>query len=101
MRVGAQAAQFSEPEQMLIYFQIVMVGQSKEAYEANIRNRNDRKASTNVMSQTQYPKTDTVNANIRCLNCNEDGNLSFMCNKTSIKCSVSISDRAGDQASIC
>ncbi|CAG9570555.1 unnamed protein product [Danaus chrysippus] len=65
IRVGAQAAQFSEPEQVLKYFRAVKVGQSRESFESNARNKNDRKSSTNPPNRIFTPKTGAVNSNIR------------------------------------
>lgn len=100
IKVGAQAAQFSEPEQILKYFRTVKVGHNREVYETNSRNRNDRKSFSNAMPRTQRQnlKSNIVNSNIRCFNC-KVGHPSFRCDKPYNKCLLC--DRLGHQAADC
>ncbi|KAL0861276.1 hypothetical protein ABMA27_008837 [Loxostege sticticalis] len=96
IKVGAQAAQFREPEQVLKYFRTVKVGQKRDNQDFN-RTRYDRRASGNVSQRVQNPKSG--NPFIRCFNCNEIGHPSFKCEKPLIKCTTC--DRFGHQASNC
>ncbi|KAL0895777.1 hypothetical protein ABMA27_011827 [Loxostege sticticalis] len=96
IKVGAQAAQFREPEQVLKYFRTVKVGQKRDNQDFN-RTRYDRRASGNVSQRVQNPKSG--NPSIRCFNCNEIGHPSFKCEKPLIKCTTC--DRFGHQASNC
>ncbi|XP_064292537.1 uncharacterized protein LOC135309870, partial [Plodia interpunctella] len=82
IRVGAQAARFHEPEEVLKYFKTVKSGNSKKVGEKSIRER--RFIQSNDKSRLDHNKKS--NANIKCHNCNEDGHKSFKCGKPLTKC---------------
>lgn len=92
VKVGAQAAQFSEPEQVLKYFKTVKVGQSRD-------NRDAYSARVKTDSRVMQVKSGIVNSKIRCYNCNEIGHPSFRCEKPLIKCTSC--DKIGHPSSKC
>lgn len=99
VRVGAQAAQFPEPEQVLKYFRSVKVGNSRENdYLRRNSNRFDRNATTST-NKPNYPKAGPSSSNIRCYNCNQVGHPSFKCDKPAVKCTSC--DRLGHQSTHC
>lgn len=83
VKVGAQAAQFREPEQVLNYFKTVKSGPSRDHQEIMRRGRFGNNAI-----RSDSPKTGNTNPTIRCFNCNEVGHPSFKCEKSasSMKC---------------
>lgn len=81
IKVGAQAAQFSEPEQVLKYFRTVRVGQSRESND-KLKSRNDRK-SGNSTTTAKFS-----NFKMTCYNCNEAGHPSFKCEKPPANCTT-------------
>ncbi|XP_075972453.1 uncharacterized protein LOC142974176 [Anticarsia gemmatalis] len=84
VRVGAQAAQFPEPEHVLRYFRTVKVGQNKDCQDLSQKSRTyDRKQ---YPSRTHNNSREIVNANIKCYNCNEIGHRISKCDKPSVKC---------------
>ncbi|KAJ0178256.1 hypothetical protein K1T71_006079 [Dendrolimus kikuchii] len=99
IRVGAQAAQFDEPERILKYFRTVKVGQSRERYDGNVKIGGDRKNLNNITNRFQNSRFGTMNSNIRCFNCGEFGHPSFRCEKPIIKCTMC--ERMGHQAANC
>lgn len=92
VKVGAQAAQFNEPEQVLKYFRTVKVGVSRESRERS----NERRFVSNKPT-TSRPSS--VNSNIRCFNCDEVGHPSFKCSKPFVKCTAC--DKLGHRAADC
>lgn len=81
VKVGAQAAQFRDPKQVLKYFKTVKIGQSRD--NQDIIRRGSFGINTN--------RADSSRANnpaIKCFSCNEIGHPSFRCGKTveSVKC---------------
>lgn len=95
VRLGAQAAQFSEPELVLKYFRMVKVGQSSDA---SVKFRNERKTNAPLW-RPGMSKSRGYNSTIRCYNCNNIGHPSFKCNKPQIKCTSC--DRIGHTSSNC
>lgn len=89
IKVGAQAAQFSEPEQVLKYFRTVKVGHSRENYDSN-KSRNDRK-SVNAIKPNSMKMT--------CYNCDQTGHPSFRCDKPPAKCTTC--DKTGHLSAHC
>ncbi|XP_046972455.1 uncharacterized protein LOC124539202 [Vanessa cardui] len=87
VKVGAQAAQFSEPEKVLKYFRTVKVGPSRENHESYSKFRNERRNAGNEKSTSRSggSKPDTK---MVCYNCDEVGHPSFRCNKPHAKCST-------------
>lgn len=81
VKIGAQAAEFKEPEQVLKYFRTIKVAQSQQGSEMS-KSKFDRKNTFYSKSGT----TRTINNSIRCFNCNEIGHPSFRCSKTLVKC---------------
>ncbi|XP_045494224.1 uncharacterized protein LOC123693263 [Colias croceus] len=92
VKVGAQAAQFSEPEQVLKYLRTVKVGQSKMADNTL---RNERRSS--VFKNASV--SGEVNNKTRCYNCREIGHPSFKCDKPKIKCTIC--DKLGHHSTSC
>ncbi|KAF9794883.1 hypothetical protein SFRURICE_005118 [Spodoptera frugiperda] len=79
IRVGAQAAQFKEPEDVLKYLKTVKPGHSRETAE---KSKSERKGQSN----TNKFKPPDISNKIKCHNCNEDGHKSFKCSKSPSKC---------------
>ncbi|XP_045539290.1 uncharacterized protein LOC123722212 [Papilio machaon] len=94
IKVGAQAAQFSEPEHVLKYFRSVHLGTVRENSDGR-RNRIDKL----VPNKSNHTKVGNVNLAIRCFNCNQLGHPSFRCDKPLIKCANC--GRIGHQTSDC
>lgn len=100
VRVGAQAAQFSEPEQVLKYFRTVKVANSRENNDQYRKNKNDKNlSSTNPSHKSMLSKPGSSNSNIKCFNCNQQGHPSFKCDKPLVKCTQC--DRLGHQTANC
>lgn len=99
VRVGAQAVQFSEPEQLLRYFRTVKVGNHRENGDDLRRNRVDRGISNSGPNNKTQIKPSFSNPNIRCFNCNQQGHPSFKCDKPLVKCLKC--DRLGHQTANC
>lgn len=81
IKVGAQAAQFSEPEQVLKYFRTVRVGNNRENRDLNSNFRADRKNATHTTKSGSLLK-------ITCYNCDQVGHPSFKCEKPAAKCTT-------------
>lgn len=79
VKVGAQAAQFSEPEQVLKYFRTVKIGHNRDSQDSRSRSQNDRKGMMNFTSKPANPK-------MTCYNCDQVGHPSFRCDKPPAKC---------------
>lgn len=95
VKVGAQAAQFSEPEKVLKYFRTVKVGPSRENHESYSKFRNERRNAGST-SRSVSLKSDTK---MVCYNCDEAGHPSFRCSKPPAKCSTC--DKLGHQSVHC
>lgn len=93
VKVGAQAAQFSEPEQVLKYFRTVKVGPNREPGTEKLNERRFLSTKPNAT------RPNGVNNSIRCFNCGEVGHPSFRCNKTLIKCTNC--EKLGHRAADC
>ncbi|CAG9785319.1 unnamed protein product [Diatraea saccharalis] len=76
IKIGAQAAQFTEPEQVLKYFRTVKVGHSRENH--TIKSRNDRRGTSFT--------TKANDSKITCYNCDQTGHPSYKCDKPVVKC---------------
>ncbi|KAF9408187.1 hypothetical protein HW555_012044 [Spodoptera exigua] len=81
IKVGAQAAQFSEPEQVLKYFRTVKVGNNRENRDSNSSFRDDRKNAAHTTKSGSLLK-------ITCYNCDQVGHPSFKCEKPAVKCTI-------------
>lgn len=89
VRVGAQAARFRDPEEVLKYFQTVKPGISKETDRTVREKRGDTQmGANNIKTKSDYQEAKTLKstANFKCHNCNEDGHRSFHCTKPQTKC---------------
>ncbi|CAH2229081.1 jg21182 [Pararge aegeria aegeria] len=84
VKVGAQAAQFLEPEKVLKYLRTVKVGQSRENHESYFKLRNERRSTISAVRSGGL-KFDTK---MICYNCDEPGHPSFKCSKPPAKCSI-------------
>ncbi|CAK1597908.1 unnamed protein product [Parnassius mnemosyne] len=96
VKVGAQAAQFSEPEKVLKYFRSIRVGNSMDSSDYFRKNRLDKNVNVNKPSFSKFAGNNCI---IRCFNCNMIGHPSFKCEKPLIKCTNC--DRIGHQLSNC
>jgi hypothetical protein len=83
VRVGAQAANFREPEEVLKYLKTVKVVISKEIADKPEKQRQDKRLLGNFLGRRTEPPR-----KISCYNCNEDGHKSFNCKKTLVNCST-------------
>ncbi|KAL0832340.1 hypothetical protein ABMA28_001773 [Loxostege sticticalis] len=89
MRLGAQAANYSEPEELLSYFKSVKVDDGKDR-------RVIFKKKSEFLGENN---TKTTAATIKCFNCGEVGHPSFKCSKPLISCNIC--KRLGHLASAC
>lgn len=89
VKVGAQAAQFSKPEQVLQYFKTVKVGQNRDSQDSLHRFRNFERKPADRQSFSRpstFRDNPNANLNIKCYNCNEVGHRSTKCEKPPAKC---------------
>ncbi|KAL0840032.1 hypothetical protein ABMA28_015356 [Loxostege sticticalis] len=98
VKVGAQAAQFTEPEQVLKYFRTVKVGHVRDRDQSSSRFRNDRRHVSIARPGTSV-RDGVSNNNIKCFNCNEIGHRSLKCDKPAVKCTYC--DKLGHQLEHC
>ncbi|KAL0902831.1 hypothetical protein ABMA27_000613 [Loxostege sticticalis] len=76
LRLGAQAANYLQPEELLSFFKMIKMDDFKINRPAFIKRRSDG-------------ASDTVKPNVlRCFNCNEVGHPSFKCTKPLLTCSI-------------
>lgn len=85
IRLSAQAAQFSEPEELLKFFKNVKVGQTKDL---DGKNRDTKKISYQSQGSSETAKSTKSDANVKCFNCNELGHTFYKCPKPVIKCTL-------------
>lgn len=97
VKVGAQAAQFSEPEQVLKYFRSIKVNNTKDTNDTFKKAKFDRNSSAN--NKPGNSRSTSNNTGIRCFNCNQIGHPSFKCDKPLVKCTNC--DKIGHQSSNC
>lgn len=91
IRLGAQAAEFTEPEQVLKFFKSVKPGHNKSTTEVNkIRHNSTQMNNNNVAPSSlkggQSQKPDNTTNNIVCYNCNEIGHPFSRCPKPKVSC---------------
>lgn len=91
MRLGAQAANYSQPEDLLSYFKSVKIEDVKDRRSMMFRKQNEPPASNNSRPLSS--------STIICFNCGEQGHPSFKCAKPLVSCSVC--KRLGHQSSAC
>lgn len=91
LRLGAKAAKYQEPEQVLNYFQSIKQ-QSRKSDRAKLQ---DRRGQTNNVNSNirQFSNSDRkfkpqTSAPVVCYNCSETGHFSFRCPKRILKCNV-------------
>lgn len=89
VRVGAQAARFRSPEDVLKYFKTVKTSSTKELGDKLTRDKKFTRTSGNDRVRTEGTKrAGTNNILIKCHNCNEEGHKSFQCKKSPSKCNA-------------
>lgn len=89
MRLGAQAANYSQPEDLLSYFKSIKLEDVRDKpYRPTFVRRR-------LEGQTDAPKS----GNIKCFNCNEVGHPSFKCTKPLLTCGIC--KRIGHQSVNC
>lgn len=81
VRVGAQAASFREPEEVLKYLKTVKVGTTKDIDRSRL-------GRSNLVGGTNKPKLETVKRVFKCFNCDTEGHRSFECSKVAQKCVI-------------
>lgn len=87
MRLGAQAANYSRPEDLLSYFKSIKVDDVKDRQMPFVRKLHDNQPDSSKP------------AVIRCFNCNEIGHPSFKCSKPLLTCTIC--KRVGHQSIDC
>jgi hypothetical protein len=88
VKIGAKAANFREPEQVLEYFKNVKVGQPRD--QLHLTKYNDRRTIT-TYNRPGFSKSEHTNNNnnkIRCFNCHELGHPVYKCDKAPKKCTL-------------
>jgi hypothetical protein len=90
MRLGAQAGNYSQPEQLLAYLKTVKIDDAKE-------NRRPVFKRNHEFGNESIIKT-TINT-IKCFNCGEVGHPSFKCSKPLLSCNIC--KRLGHLSSTC
>ncbi|XP_048487154.1 uncharacterized protein LOC119694200 [Plutella xylostella] len=95
VKLGAQAAEFTEPEQLLKFLKTVKVGQDRNNTDQNKSKDKDRRAylSNNSNPTNNNPKTSTPTqksnySRVTCYNCNEIGHPYFRCTKPKVQCTT-------------
>lgn len=92
VRVGAQAANFEKPEQVLQFFKTLKV----QVKDSNFDSRKDKRSSNfNTMNRPTYKSNDHTNPlksrqnfdDITCFNCKEKGHPCSKCPKPIVRCS--------------
>ncbi|KAL0882020.1 hypothetical protein ABMA27_001769 [Loxostege sticticalis] len=86
IRLGAQAAQFDLPEQVLKYLKTVKVGNTRESVLNTNRARADKRQLNNKPTMTKN-SANSSKPPIKCFNCGLEGHPSFLCTKPIEKCS--------------
>ncbi|XP_063547163.1 uncharacterized protein LOC134754752 [Cydia strobilella] len=89
VKVGAQAAQFSEPEQVLKYFRTVKVGQirDKDIQDSSRKFRqNDYRNKSARPQMSKDASKDNSNNGELCFNCSETGHRASKCKKPTATC---------------
>lgn len=90
MRLGAQAANYSHPEELLAYFKSIKIEDTKDkSYRQPFLRRRVDGPTNNVSRSTT----------LRCFNCSEVGHPSFKCTKPLLTCSIC--KRIGHQSANC
>lgn len=90
VRLGAQAVEFAEPEQVLKFFKTVKSGQDKVLPE-NSKNKDKDKRTVTQSTQRASPNPNNAQSSSRynrisCHNCKEIGHPFFKCTKPKIQC---------------
>ncbi|XP_063360618.1 uncharacterized protein LOC134649717 [Cydia amplana] len=89
VKVGAQAAQFSEPEQVLKYFRTVKVGQirGKDIQDSSqkFRQNDYRNKSARPQTTKDTSKENPTHGEV-CFNCSETGHRASKCKKPAATC---------------
>ncbi|XP_041988588.1 uncharacterized protein LOC121739984 isoform X1 [Aricia agestis] len=111
VRLGAQAAKFDKPEDVLEFFKTIK-SQNRSQYNYNVtqyNNNRDRRQHSLAAPNNSYTKTtdNTTKSNtnsmyksqVKCFNCEGIGHPSFKCPKPLIKCTVC--NYLGHEASNC
>lgn len=93
VRLGAQAAEFNEPEQVLKFFKTVKVGQDRNTpVDIKGRDRDKRMQQGIPNYQPSNNKSNTQQksnySHIVCFNCNETGHPFFRCTKPRSQCTL-------------
>ncbi|XP_052746960.1 uncharacterized protein LOC128199826 [Bicyclus anynana] len=96
IKVGAQAAQFREPEQVLKYFKTVKLGISRD--HDNMRKG---RYAVNTNEADSSKSGNSFNQLIRCINCNELGHPSLKCDKASSSGKCHNCDEVGHRSFKC
>ncbi|XP_063383538.1 uncharacterized protein LOC134669849 [Cydia fagiglandana] len=94
VRVGAQAAKFDKPEDVLEFFKTIKSNNRNQLDNANNTNRDRRPGNTN--SSLSKPsdvngsstKSNSQKGTIKCFNCQGVGHPSFKCPKPLLKCTT-------------
>lgn len=86
VRVGAQAARFREPEDLLKYFKTVKTETARDV--GNKPGQDRRLPSQHQSNNREFAEANKTNAptSFTCHNCNEVGHKSFKCTKPLAKC---------------
>lgn len=83
VRLGAEAAQFNDPDKLLAYLRNIKVGGSARNINTGIKKVRESKPIHSFSTNFNYNKS---SSNIRCYNCKQDGHPSSKCTKPFKKC---------------
>lgn len=86
VKVGAQAAQFQSPEEVLIYLKTVKVVHVKDGGASSNTNRVDKRHIDQYANK--FAVLSSRKPPIKCFSCGVEGHISFKYRKPFVKCSI-------------
>ncbi|CAH2097483.1 unnamed protein product [Euphydryas editha] len=95
VRVGAQAAKFDKPEDVLEFFKTIKFHHKNPSDSYKDLNRDKRtnnfslnNSTRNLQNNNNLPKNNSTRPDITCFNCHNIGHPSYKCPKPLVKCTT-------------